>query len=281
MLKNISLSICIPTYNRKNKLKRTLDVLVPVLDISSSIEIIVSDNCSLDGTSEIRRDYADKLRWNTNEANLGLLGNLRKLYSLAQGEFIWFVGDDDYVSPEALFSVLKVIEKNKVDHIFLNHEILSGGSLTNRVRVLLLSEDLIIDSNSFKLLELINENYICQLMFITANVYRKKSLVQFISDVDSIALPLYLTLSVMRNGNTYVLSDSHIINDWSDISWSDQYRELYTKEIPNIFYLAHSKNSLFKVGLGFRLRWVYKYKRLYGDCIGRAIGFICFVGAVN
>ena len=282
-MKNLSLSICIPTYNRKNRLEQTLDVLVPALSKFQTLEIIVSDNCSVDGTDQIREKYADSLRWNTNSKNLGLLGNLKRLYEISNGKFIWFVGDDDYVSIEAVASVIKIIDENDIDHIFLNHEIVSSGSLTQRKSVVNSEKDLLMTEGSLELIDYLGQDYFCQLMFITANVYKKEKIEKAMGDVSSIVLPLYLTLYIMIYGKSYVVADSMIINDWSEISWSSHYEEIYTKDIPNVFYLIASECPSIKsrFNLLFRFRWIFKYKGLYLKFMLRALKLMRFSGEVK
>ena len=45
------LSICIPTYNRSEQLRRALESLVGQEGFSE-VEVVISDNCSTDGTEE-------------------------------------------------------------------------------------------------------------------------------------------------------------------------------------------------------------------------------------
>ncbi len=57
----ISLSICIPTFNRSSYLKRTLDSIVQqkYFQDTNDVEIVISDNCSTDSTESISRTYVD------------------------------------------------------------------------------------------------------------------------------------------------------------------------------------------------------------------------------
>lgn len=54
-------SICIPTYNRVEYLKASIDSIVGQEDfLNGNVEIAVSDNASTDGTEEICRVYSEK-----------------------------------------------------------------------------------------------------------------------------------------------------------------------------------------------------------------------------
>ncbi len=52
------LSICIPTFNRAEILRETLAHLAETLD--TSIEIVVSNNCSGDHTVDVLEDFKKK-----------------------------------------------------------------------------------------------------------------------------------------------------------------------------------------------------------------------------
>ena len=66
-----------------------------------NLEIVVSDDCSPDRTFALIQDFVSsysgphKIIVNRNETNLGLVGNLNKVLSMAHGEYIvWSAGDD-------------------------------------------------------------------------------------------------------------------------------------------------------------------------------------------
>ena len=64
MNKQPLLSICIPTYNRADKLKQTLESIVsqPEFIDFDEFEIVISDNGSKDGTKEICEELKKKYK---------------------------------------------------------------------------------------------------------------------------------------------------------------------------------------------------------------------------
>lgn len=124
IFKNMKLSICIPTYNRKDKVLRQLTKVVSQLSgyNSDEIEVIVSDNCSTDGTSDalskMKNEYGIKIV--TQTSNLGLVGNLYFLFEYATGEYIWFLSDDDVVDENAVANLMTSISKTHKDFYLLN-----------------------------------------------------------------------------------------------------------------------------------------------------------------
>lgn len=123
----MKLSICIPTYNRKDKVLRQLSKVVPQLSEynSDEIEVIVSDNCSTDGTSDVlskmKEEYGIKLV--TQTSNLGLVGNLYFLFENATGEYIWFLSDDDLVEENAVSNIVEAIYCSSKDFYLLNFKL--------------------------------------------------------------------------------------------------------------------------------------------------------------
>ena len=56
------LSICIPTYNRCSYLKKTLESIVSqkIFETTDLVEIVISDNCSSDGTADVCKIFAER-----------------------------------------------------------------------------------------------------------------------------------------------------------------------------------------------------------------------------
>ena len=110
-----SLSICIPTYQRKKILSETLDSLIEVAKkCPGDIEICVSDNASTDGTFAQLKKYSAKhpfIRAQQNKENLGYDRNLRAAVEMARSEYCWAIGDDDTVVPKGVISLVRALKK--------------------------------------------------------------------------------------------------------------------------------------------------------------------------
>lgn len=119
------ITLAIPTYNRDKFLKRTLEnvknEINRIEDSSVKIEVLVSDNYSEDSTQivcqEFSQEYED-FTYNKNEKNLGYKGNILKLLQLAQGKYIWFMGDDDGVANNGFNTLLEAIKDYNADLFF-------------------------------------------------------------------------------------------------------------------------------------------------------------------
>ena len=123
----MSLSICIPTFNRPIKLENCLNSLA--LQTNKNFEVCVSDNNSSYNVKKLINTFKKKLniRFSKNNKNIGFAKNLLKSTSMARKEFIWLLGDDDLLINSAVDSLLKKIEKNYecdffwVNSFYLNH----------------------------------------------------------------------------------------------------------------------------------------------------------------
>lgn len=101
------LTIAVPTYNRNNKLLLQLERLLAQID-GWNLELLVVDNCSPDSVQEFvwkslaKHPQFHAIRVVRNPANIGLGANLLRCIELAQGEWVWLLGDDDPVMPESV-----------------------------------------------------------------------------------------------------------------------------------------------------------------------------------
>ena len=127
---NILLSICIPTYNRVEKLKTQLERIdkdINNLDICRNIEIHISDNHSSDSTLELCKQYAQmdlpyKFKYRTNEKNLGSSANFMEALLGATGEYVWMMSDDDPIHEGGIeYLYKKIVENTEAGYIFINY----------------------------------------------------------------------------------------------------------------------------------------------------------------
>lgn len=109
---SIRLSICIATRNRAAFIGETLDSIIP--QATDEVEIVVVDGASTDNTEEVVRRYqqqSPRLRYFRLEINGGVDRDYSRTVELAQGEYCWFMTDDDIFKPGAIQTVLNHIEQ--------------------------------------------------------------------------------------------------------------------------------------------------------------------------
>lgn len=140
------LSICIPTYNRSAFLDVLLESLVDQISASGrgdEIEVLVSDNASPDNTPAIGAKYQTAIRYWRNAENIGPDANFLKLFGEACGKFIWLPGDDDTVRPDTLQYILRMIDEQDFDYLYLKTNGETTGDWSQRGAQRLTNVDLL------------------------------------------------------------------------------------------------------------------------------------------
>jgi len=110
------LSICIPTYNRSEYLRKSLDSLVCQPEIESGeVEIVISDNTSTDGTEALGREYASRhahVVYFRNESNV-VDRNFPLSIARARGAYRKLFNDSLVYCPDALKNLLEIVRINQ------------------------------------------------------------------------------------------------------------------------------------------------------------------------
>lgn len=103
--KKPKVSVCIVTYNQKKYIRQCLNSIINQ-EVDFDFEVIVSDDCSSDGTSDIIMEFAlkypEKIRSVRQEKNIGASENFRFVHEQARGEYIAHMDGDDYALPGKL-----------------------------------------------------------------------------------------------------------------------------------------------------------------------------------
>jgi len=102
-------SICIPTYNRRNYLKETLESVFT--QTYKDYEVVIVDDGSTDGTDQMIKqlDYPIRYFWQKNQ---GHPAARNRMIELAEGEFITFIDSDDLLFPYAVEELMNLVENN-------------------------------------------------------------------------------------------------------------------------------------------------------------------------
>ncbi len=123
------LTIGIPTYNRVELLRLGLkNVFAARRGFEVEVEVVVCDNASTDDTQAMLAEFAAETntRFVRNVNNIGAHNNFLKVaMELAQGEYCWLFGDDDFMQPHAIRDVLVMLREHRdLDFFMLNHFVL-------------------------------------------------------------------------------------------------------------------------------------------------------------
>lgn len=108
---NSTVSIAMATYNGEKYLRELLDSLYNQTRLPD--EVVVTDDCSTDRTSDILEEYHQKygLKYCINEKSLGVTKNFEKALSLTSGDYIMICDQDDvWLKNKIELSLSKILE---------------------------------------------------------------------------------------------------------------------------------------------------------------------------
>lgn len=115
------LTICIPTYNRRERLLKQLDSLYAQPEVYQTIIQIIDNHSDYDVESTIvehfGKEKVSNLKVHVNPVNLGLEPNICMPFLMTQTKWLWTLGDDDETMPDSISTVLSHI-KNSDDTAF-------------------------------------------------------------------------------------------------------------------------------------------------------------------
>ncbi len=102
-----TVSVCIPTYNRKEYLKETIQSILE--QTYKDYEIVIVDDGSTDGTEQMIKELGIPVTYYWQE-NQGDAAARNKLIEFAKGRYISFIDSDDLLLPDTLERLVKAME---------------------------------------------------------------------------------------------------------------------------------------------------------------------------
>ena len=136
MADNPAVTVCIPTYERPEMLRRSLQSVL--WQSWRDVEVIVSDNASDDRVAEVVASFQDpRVVHDRLPENIGLFGNLSRCLRLGSGRYRVMLPDDDLMLPGNLESKVRFLDAHPEVGLvhsafrFLNGDGLPVGAVQN------------------------------------------------------------------------------------------------------------------------------------------------------
>lgn len=114
---SILVSIAMATYNGEKYLVEQLDSIIN--QTHKNIELIIIDDCSIDGTVEVIQSYQKRypfIRLHQNPVNLGIVKSFEKSINLCSGDYIALSDQDDIWCLNKIEVLLRHIGNNLLIH---------------------------------------------------------------------------------------------------------------------------------------------------------------------
>lgn len=125
------LSVIVPVYNTKKYLRKCLDSILA--QTYSDYELILVDDGSTDGSSEICDEYAQNNEkvFVIHKENCGLLHTRKVGFNEAHGEYISYIDSDDYIAPEMYEYMMNKLKEHDADIAICNMAYDTNGKIDN------------------------------------------------------------------------------------------------------------------------------------------------------
>ena len=113
--KKPKVSVCVVTYNQEKYIRQCLQSIVDQ-KTDFDFEVIVSDDCSPDGTQavvqEFAKNYPGVIKTYFHSRNINAFKNFLFVHGKAQGEYVAHIDGDDYMLPGKLQSQVGHLDNN-------------------------------------------------------------------------------------------------------------------------------------------------------------------------
>lgn len=165
-------TVCIPTYNRSEYLTQCLSCLLA--QTFTDFELIISDNCSTDGTSEVVRRFADpRIRYYRNTHNIGVFPNMNRCLELATGDYVSILHDDDVYAPRFLERESEMLDRHPAVGLVhcAAYEINAQGARQRLVRAY--PKDCVQDGKKEFIRYLSGHNICCSTVMVRRSLYAR------------------------------------------------------------------------------------------------------------
>jgi glycosyltransferase involved in cell wall biosynthesis len=206
------LTIAVPTYNRASYLDLCLSQITGQLKAhAGEVELLVSDNCSTDTTSEVVHKYLSlghPLTYLKNAENIGPDRNFEQCYRKAKGKYLLILGDDDVLLGGALDKLVPILQGGDYGIVFLNSYGFTGDFIRDKPPKTPTGHTVYTDTLTFV------KKVAHFFTFTSANVFNRTLVdepIDWTPFFDSNLVQLAWTFSALFNGKKHVYVSEYLV----------------------------------------------------------------------
>lgn len=247
MSSKCKLSVCIPNYNRIDKLEKLIQVMAQQImrfHLEEYIEICVSDDCSPINPDVVIKELQTKypavfIHYRRNDQNMGMDYNFLNSVMMAQGEYAWIIGNDDLPTNNALQIFMNVVESDRyknVDFIvtpfdcYDYSEHLRGTTYpfgTDMESILFNTKD---KEQLNRLVMSVQRNG-ALFDFLSNVIFKREHWIQhgnlFSDKMNTLFIQMYMNMQTILDGASYLYTPDKIINDYIDDDTNETFDRTY------------------------------------------------------
>lgn len=148
------LGLCIPTYKRPDQLSACVSSIIRAAG-PHRIPIFIADDSTDDTNTEVIRQLQARypfIMHDRNPRNLGIDRNILRSVDLCTCRYAWMIGEDDRLVPEAIETVLPLLEnaREELPFVYVNYASVDETlTLVLREQSLPLAHDTTVPAESF------------------------------------------------------------------------------------------------------------------------------------
>jgi glycosyltransferase involved in cell wall biosynthesis len=283
-------SICCITYNHEHYIKDALDGFI-MQKTNFAFEIVISDDCSRDGTRAIIEEYKSKypnlIRDVSPAQNLGAFENFTYVQEQAHGKYIALCEGDDYWTDS--YKLQKQVDILEADESLMlcctNRMIVSADKEILKERGTVMNHD---EEGRYNLRDFLNDNHQYPTLCVVYRNSHKDELYTKLRKTKNYCRadwPLWVLL--LSYGDAYFLNEvtaAYRINPLSvshnmeRVKWAKTYR-IILRGLAGVLppqYADVAKNFRDTRWTWLPLMFAYKHEKRYLPMIGCLI-IVCFV----
>ena len=109
-----TVSVGLAVRNGADVIRRCIESIVS--QDFKDLELVISDNASDDGTTDLLEEYAradPRIRVSVNEVNIGVHENMDRVLELSDGEFFRWISADDWLEPGSLSACVRALRASE------------------------------------------------------------------------------------------------------------------------------------------------------------------------